>query len=376
MSSTAKGIQINEPKLSSVSHVFWTEGKAEILRLQDSLNQLSDHCGQSGALDDLEFFLSRPTVQKKLPVLVRLCCPDSSNLVAAVLLYQYRVAGRGIGIFSTDDTTGHRTLVSPPELKSSIALLTARELIRRKAHTVFLSFQHDAAEVDPSLESLLHGLPSGCRWASRERQILGHLPLRSTFDETLATMGKKTRAHLRYYRRLAESDLGCAFAPEAKISRAEFLELNRKCAYAVSDEIAGWRYDSLKLLREPVLVGVYDRDGHWISVAGGRRIDGSIDLHWLLNREDLPSYSLSTVIRCYLIESEIGLGTRRLYIHGGTSHSMKNAFVPEKSTDLLLMRSQFTRPLQLFAQRMLPPENMLRNALLDETLSWKSFHSH
>jgi hypothetical protein len=375
MSSIAKGMPASQSSQSLSFQADLTEGREFILRLQDALKELSCRCHQSGAMEDLAYFLSRPTMQKKRPVLIRFHCPESSKLMAAVLLYEYRIAGRGTGIFSIEDTTGHRTVVAPPEMRCEFALLAAKELIRRGAHAALISFQHDAASIDPSLESILCALPRGYRWASREREIQGYFPLLSTFDETLAQMGKKTRTQLRYYRRQAEAQLGCVFAPRAEISRAEFLEINRKSCYAVSDELAGWRFDSLQYFGEPVLMGIQDREGRWICVAGGRRYNSWTEIHWLVNREDLPTYSLSTVIRCYLIENEITLGTKRLYFHGGTTHPMKSAFIHEKSTDLLLVRSSAMQALRFFANRMMPEDNMLRNVLLDEAIAWRSLRA-
>jgi hypothetical protein len=376
MSSIAKDMPANESGRSLRFQVDLTEGRESILQLQDSLKELSRRSYQPGAMDDLAYFLSRPTVQKKRPVVVRFHCPESSKLIAAVLLYEYRIGGRGVGIFATEDTTGHRTVVAPLELRCQVALLAAKELVQSGAHAALISFQHDAASMDSSLESILCGLRGGFRWVSRERAIQGYLPLLATFEQTLGQLGKKTRTHLRYYRRLAETQLGCVFAPRADISRAEFLELNRSSTYAVSDELAGWRFDSLQRFDEPVLMGVQDREGRWISAAGGRRHNSWIEIHWLVNREDLPTYSLSTVIRCYLIENEITLGTKRISFHGGTNHPMKFAFIPEKSTDLLLVRSSAMPALRFVANRIMPADNMLRNVLLDEALAWRSLRSH
>jgi hypothetical protein len=376
MSAIAKSMPANEFNRSLRFQVDLTEGRESVLQLQDALRELSRRSGQPGAMDDLAYFLSRPTVQKKRPVVVRFHCPESSELIAAVLLYEYRIGGRGVGIFATEDTTGHRTVVAAPDLRCQVALRAAKELVQRGAHAALISFQHNAASMDPSLESILCGLRGGFRWVSREREIQGYFPLLPTFDQTLAQLGKKTRTHLRYYRRTAEAQLSCVFVPRADISRAEFLELNRSSCYAVSDELAGWRFDSLQRFGEPVLMGVRDREGRWISAAGGRRHNSWIEIHWLLNREDLPTYSLSTVIRCYLIENEIMLGTKRLYFHGGTNHPMRSAFIPEKSTDLLLARSSAVPALRFVANRMMPADNMLRNVLLDETLAWRSVGTH
>jgi len=61
---------------------------------------------------------------------------------------------------------------------------------------------------------------------------------------------------MRSFRRRAEQELGCSFVADAKLSKEEFLELNRGSMYAAPDSIGAWRYDSLQLLETPFMVGI------------------------------------------------------------------------------------------------------------------------
>jgi hypothetical protein len=186
-------------------------------------------------------------------------------------------------------------------------------------------------------------------------------------------MGARTRNHLRYYRKRAQQQLGAEFVPDAKISRADFLALNRISAYAVPDDVAGWRYDSLSGLRSPLLYGLRDRDGRWLSLIGGRHSDGNMEMYWQINRDDMPSQSLSTAMRAFLIEHEVMKGTRRMYVEGGTTHSMSHAFVPEKATDLIVLRqTPLGRVIPALLRRFLPPENMLLKIFADKDLAWNT----
>jgi hypothetical protein len=340
--------------------------------MQSALKGLAHRCGQSGAMDDLDFFLSRPQLRKKTPSLVSLSRNEEMEDPDAVaLLYEHHIAGHGIGIFATDDTTGRRTLVSKPSQRMFFALAACRRLLKQGAQCILISFRHEEASIDAALGELLEGAEYSCRWSSRERQILGYLPFEATVDATLARMGSRTRNHLRYYRRRAENQLGCVFVPEAKISRDDFIALNRISAYPVSDEAAGWRYDALPYMKSPLLCGTRDRDGRWLSLLGGRYYDCNFEMHWQMNRADMPAYSLATVMRAFHLEHEVLRGTRRMYVEGGTSHSMSHAFVPEKSTDLIVMRqSPIARIIPGLVKRFLPPENMLLQVLEDEGMPW------
>lgn len=115
-----------------------------------------------------------------------------------------------------------------------------------------------------------------------------------------------------------------------------------------------------------------DRDGRWLSLIGGRHYDCNMELYWQMNRTDIPSHSLGTAMRALLIEHEVALGMRRMYIEGGTTHSMSHAFVREKSTDLIVIRqSPVSRVIPSLVKRFLPPENMLLKVLDDTTLEWR-----
>jgi hypothetical protein len=360
------------PETKPVPHIV--RGADSILRMSTRLMELCAKSGQPGAMDDLDYFLSRPQIRKKTPCVIGLSAGAQEmmgDLDAAVLLYEHQMSGRGLRIFATDDTTGRRTLVSAPLLRSRFALAACHTLLTHGAQCVLLSFRHDETCVDGALAEILADPGYGCRWASREREIAGHLPFESSLDATLALMGARTRNHLRYYRKKAEQQMGCVFMPDAKISREDFIELNRICAYPVPDDVAAWRYDSLSVLKSPLLYGLRDRDGHWLSLIGGRHSNGNMEMYWQMNRDDIPSQSLSTAMRALLIEHEVKLGTRRLYVEGGTTHSMSHAFVREKVTDLIVLRqSPIARIIPAMVKRFLPPENMLVKVLEDADLKW------
>lgn len=356
-------------------------GSSGVLRMQPVLQELAHRSGQVGAMDDLDYFLARPQIRKKMPCLITVAhmeqqspTPAPGELEAAVLLYEHHIAGHGIRIFATDDTTGRRTLVSPPWMRMQFALSACHRLLMQGAQCILISFRHEEPQVDTSLARLLEDRGYACRWASREREIVGYLPLETTFDATLTLMGARTRNHLRYYRRRAENQLGCVFVPDAKISREEFMEMNRTSTYPVPDEMAAWRYESRGMPGSPLFYGMRDRDSRWLSLIGGRHVNSNMEMHWQMNR-DLPEQSIGTAMRSMLIEHEAKRGTRRMYVEGGTTHSMSHAFVRERSTDLIVMRqSSLARIIPALVKHFLPPENMLLQVLEDRALEWKQVH--
>jgi hypothetical protein len=95
------------------------------------------------------------------------------------------------------------------------------------------------------------------------------------------------------------------------------------------------------------------------------------EIDWQMNRGGLDKYSVGTVIRAYLIDYEIEIGTRRLFFEGGTPHSMRLSFISEKAVDIVVIkRSLFAFALRLFAQWRSPHKNYLLQTLVNPELRW------
>ena len=355
------GSAIGSRAETSEPAVHIVQGRKAIVGMQDVLAELCERCGQAGAMDDLDYYLTRPAL-KKTPNLMLISNranlgggpTKASDLLGAVILYEYKIGGIHTGTYATDDSTGRRALVAPAELRGRFAALICKWLVEAGAQTVLVTFRGERGVSEWSNPKsqfrqtvdawgpVVAMSRSKVKKTVVERVNLGYLPIASSFEETLAKLGKRTRTHMRSFRRRAEQELGCTFHTDAKISREEFMELNRRCMFAVSNSIAAWRYDSAQQLRTPFMVGIRGRDGRWLSMAGGRLVHGVMELKWQMNLSELAAFSLGTVMRSYLLENGVGLGATEFFIEGGTNHSMRNAFVNEWSTDVLVQRHSLT----------------------------------
>ena len=359
-------------------------GREHVLRLSRSLVELSTRCGQPGAMDDIAYFLSKPGALPRIPNLLLVArtpeldlrSPKLDDLMGAMLIFEQNIAGIGVGAYATNDRSGRHTLISVAQDRSRVVALASRALLERGAHLILMSYRAGdaggtgATNRPPLLEVAEQGM-GVAQWAVRKRTIPGYLPLSTTFDATLAKIGQRTRSNLRYYRRRAEADLGCVFLPQIEATREEVLRFNRKCMYAVPASVAGWRYDSLKDLKDPVFMGIKDREGRWLSLLGGRRYGDRSEILWQMNRSGHATSSLGTVMRSYCIEHEIAHGSRRLYIEGGTPHPIKFSFVPEELTDLVVMRPTLTaKVMHMVARRCIAPDNELSHMLDAKDLEW------
>jgi hypothetical protein len=369
---------IDTPNVAASPTIHVVEGRDAIMKLCPLLVELSRRCGQVGAMDHLAFQFARPAYSGKNPCLVLISSGSAGGLstsvdevAGAVLLYEQRFKGIGTRVFSADYHGGERTVIAPLTLRPRIAFLAASALMKRGALLVQATYENQTLPVDTA------GVASVTRrkllWTACEREMTGYVPLKDNFEDTLLSLGKNTRHNLKRYRYRAETDLKQRLVKNPEMGREEFLALNRICAYPVTDAVAGWRYDQMKLFPKGALyLGLQTPAGEWISLIGGRTHEGSTVIDWQMNRIDMPSYWLSTVMRSYLLEHEVERGIRRIYFIAGTSHSIRNSMVRDKFVDLLVLRYKVP---DFLLKRLMPPEgeepNFLVRMMTDKTLTWR-----
>jgi hypothetical protein len=348
-------------------------GREAVLSRLGMLNELCERTGQAGATRWLDHQMRTPTERKKIPTLVlvgrgaSVGAESATDLRGAVILYEYKFAGWGVNIFAADDSSGQRVVIAPKHLREEVVEEVCDALVKQGALAVMMTYDGQMERDSKGVR----GNSARCERATRARNIPLYLPLGATFEATLASLGKHTRRNLRYYRRRAEGTLGTEFVPRAALSRSEFLEINRSSIDPVSDELARWRYDEFAHASEVLFAGVRSRDGRWLSLIGGRRYGQVTEIDWQMNLAGLPRLSLSTVMRCYLLEHEIGLGTGKLFFNGGTPHSMRHSFVRVDVVDAIALReSPVGRMLRTLAQLLKPKRNFLAQALYDPQIRW------
>jgi hypothetical protein len=346
------------------------EGYAAIVRMQHRLAALASDCGQAGAADFIHFFLTQPYTGDKVPTLIlfsqaqKQVSWEEAPLSGAVLVHQYRKFGFPLGIYVSEDTGGERNVIAPARQRSMLAVSAMRYLMaHRRARLVALTLKDASLSFSPG--------NTHSSWASTSRSLHRYLPLQNSYEATLNTFGSHTRRNFRLYRRRAEASMGCVFTDHADLSEADFIALNTVCDYEVPLRVAQWRYRSTHEEPGGVFAGLRAADGTWLSILGGRRYHGTFALDWQMNRTQLSQYSPSTLMRGYLMENEIALGTRHILFEGGTPHPMNSAFLQEEVTDLLSAASpRWMTFFARYAHRILPEKNFLSQTLSDASLRW------
>lgn len=351
-------------------------GRDAVAERHDLLVSLCRKTGQAGAMDALEVSLDKPASRAKIPYLLLVGAPNTTDwdsvtaddLDGAVLIYEYKLAGRGTGVFATDDVNGDGTVIAPDYIRTDVAEVACQTLLDRGARTVMMTLEGNIeARGGPASRA---DWAQSIRMSTRTREVPYFLPLGDTLDATLATLGRHTRRNLRYYRRRLETELGAVFVPAIAMEKTEFLEFNKRSMYPASEEIAAWRYDAMNRTPNSFFAGVRARDGRWLSLIGGRRHAKVTEIDWQMNLAGLPRFSLSTVMRSYILEHEVEQKMKAMVFIGGTPHSMRHSFACREAVDLIVQRRTMSAWL---LQWMLPEKNFLGQALRDQTLRWTNW---
>jgi hypothetical protein len=364
------------------AHFFVLRGRVEILRLRSVLTTLSERCGQAGAMDYLEYFLTATENLKKTPYLVLIALRSdlgvfelrAEDLQGAVLVYEYNVMGFPSRLFTTCDFNGRRAVIAPADLRTQVSAKVCRYLMEKGAQVVLLSLEPGSPK---SCQTCFEAAMAGKRkrwWTTQTREAGGILALQKTMCETLAGMGRHTRRNFRYYRRKAEAELGCSFVNDVKsaLTMVQLMELNDASTHPVAQSVLERRYKTMRSMEGFFSVGLRQADGQWISLLGGRRHHGVTEIDWQMNRGGLAKYSVGTVIRSYLIEYEIAIGTHKLFFEGGTPHSMRYSFLSEKAMDIVVMnRSLFVFLLRRSSKWLRPKKNFLLQTLTTPAVKWQ-----
>jgi hypothetical protein len=371
----------------SVSSVRWNDlsvhvvqGWEAILPYAPLLEQLAAECGQQTAMSGLKFILLGPGHRQKRRTLTLFLKPGADpkalregDLLASVLNYELCPFGIRTGAYSTNDRSATRTVIAPVGEHGHVAAAASEVLLKRGAHIVLTAhLRSNAEELTPGIYLSKPGLV----WGDQHHTHRQQMTLADTFEGTLGMLGKKTRFHMRYYRRRLEELFELEFVEDIRtvMSEAEFTEMNLKSRYVPTvEECANrWRFPEE---RGGLLVGLRTKQGEWLSIVGGWRQDGVMMLDFQVNTEAYPKESVSSVMRSYLLETEIARGTRFFSIIDGSPHSMVNSFAEVHSNSLCVYRKSFgyrvlRRLAKLAVNRRTGSIKRFAKILLDDTREW------
>lgn len=230
-------------RFDPLDDVYILRGREAILETELLLQQLAERCGQPGAMHWLGYFLGGAGARWKHPFMVLFLkpgadakAPQPGDLEAAALFYELRVMGIRTGAFFTDDWEGFRTVIAPAASRGHIAARAVHALVERGAQIVLTTYRSTPLEEESASMMLQR---RDVLWTEHARELTRHrLMLEPTYEETLARFGKRTRVHLRYYRKRFLAKRDCEFIEDARavVSEADAMRLTRISLNPVPDE--------------------------------------------------------------------------------------------------------------------------------------------
>lgn len=295
--------------------------------------------------------------------------------------FEYSLHGLRTGCYIPADSDGYRTVIAPEAMRQEVAVQAGEFLLKRGALLLLLSYMESVADEEEPFAAA-GGVPPEARKAERPAgsRVLAHqvrelgrkLPLQDSFEQTLAAVSRNTRHNLRRSMQQARGEFAVVFHPKAEIDLPALQELSSHSANGPPDWAVRQRFEAVRTLPGGVLAGLRGAGGQWLSVVGAHRERGMLCLDWQLNRSGLGAISLATAMRGFLIESEVGQGTRWLRFESGTTHPLQHAFVRERSHDLLFARRILPMALLKRLAAGMAEGGPLATVLASEALVWKS----
>ena len=297
-----------------------------------------------------EYFFAVNTLTNRrcAAVLIR----RDQGLEACVLFYEHCRFGIGLGLFRGGDYIGESLVVAPEALEVHYVHLATQALLKKwRVHGVSITMKAPSARCIELMGP-----------ASYFRRFIGSevqhkLPLASTYEGMLASLGPRTRRSLAGKRQQLEKSTNIQFVPELDPDQSleVMLGLEAKSMPQRNGEFYHARYRLLRAKSDFFNMGLRLPDGPWLSLVTGWRRNRVTYVDLQMNDMSYKKESLSAVMRAYLLEHEIAHKQELINFVGGSSLLLRRYCEPlEPCSDIFIskpcLRSKFFEVLARHAQ--------------------------
>jgi len=151
------------------------------------------------------------------------------------------------------------------------------------------------------------------------------LQLAPTYEEFLERLSYKTRRNFRYFRKRSK-EAGHVYVENISLEEniSSIRALEAECSQGVSEEALQRSIEILRAAPKPLLLALKSDDGELLSFVGGwHEGDRTVIIIQLNSDKRYSKYSLSLVMRTYLIESLINDGCKELFWLGGVGEPLR-----------------------------------------------------
>jgi hypothetical protein len=292
---------------------------------------------------------------------------SSRQLEAVLFLREGTILGQPTGYMRGFSAKGETMIVAEAGREEYWLAVACKMLLdSRRAFLILLD--------RPKPTGFSHSLPAQYQLARQALPVLWQHPLQSTFDATIASLGRRTRRNLRHaLLHVRKNDWH--FQPELTLRElASGVDaLRSTCTHPFSADVARQRLQHSATVPLPLRMGLFDAEGRWLSCIAGYRHAGVTSILWQVNARGFDKESICITMRALLLQHEIERGTRLVRFIGGTTRQMEHLCTPTESERIVLGRAG----LRLALTRHLPSRILGRasNALDPNLLSSQSLLS-
>jgi hypothetical protein len=299
------------------------------------IRELRRRCGQEDDLTtDPEYFIAANTLANRrcAAVLIR----RGRELEACILFYEHTRFGIGLGLFRGGDYVGESLIVGTPALHIQYVHLAIRALLKKwRVHGVSLSMKACAAGCIQAMG------PAGEFRRFLGSEIRHKLPLKSTYEGMLASLGPRTRRSLAGKRQQLEKSANVEFVPSLDPDQALEVMLGLE-AKSTPQRIGEFFHARNRLQRtnpDFFSMGLRLPDGPWLSLLTGWRLKRVTYVDLQMNDMHYKKESISAVMRAFLLEHEIGRKQELLNFVGGSSLLLRRYCEPiEPCTEIFICK--------------------------------------
>lgn len=308
---------------------------ARIVRSESKIRELA---GKEPLLRNCEstlrprFFLASAS-QNWIPRVVTVMRGD--QLAGILYTKEKKVAGIPTGLIYVDTTLGSILCVNEWEHEAVFRAALQAVLKRRGVRGMRIVIPPSGFEM-AALQSIPSQIAVDLCCAPTQNHSLLALPDR--YETFLDSLGPQTRRNFRYYRRRSQA---AHHHFVDKLSIDEFAS----AAWALQNETlikSGSKaikraIDMISAAERPLLVGLRDENGEWLSILGGWYEAGRAVIFLQMNSDKRHrNASLSIVLRGYLIELFILRGVRNVVFWAGSGGQLSrySAYLPSVAVHL------------------------------------------
>jgi hypothetical protein len=270
---------------------------------------------QNDILFDPEFFLSSVSSGWEPRVVA---VHNHTELARVVYTKERSIFGCHLGVVYADLTLGSVTFGDSVQQENTFRMAMEKLLASPGTRGIRLRILRGSPE-SAAVRKLIASRSLDVHFA----RVKDHadLVLPDTYEQLLQSFGSTTRHNFRYYRRRFEA-AGHIYLESLSLDelRTATRYLKPRCTIPSQSQSVERLLDMVAAADQVLAVGLMHRNGEWLGVIGGvYRPGAGVLLLQLSNDRNFPRYSLSVVLRGYLIETLIRRGVRLLTIWGGTS---------------------------------------------------------